>query len=84
MEEELNRAMLLALSEASEPMSLPKLGKRLGLGASVLMRALAMMGDASLGGQPGPGWVTVTLQDGRWMAVLTDTGRRFCAESAHG
>ncbi|MBC7683345.1 MAG: hypothetical protein H7172_13530 [Ferruginibacter sp.] len=65
-------------------MSLPKLGKRLGLGVSVLMRALAMMGDASLGGQPGPGWATVTLQDGRWMAALTDAGRRFCAESAHG
>ena len=41
-------AILEAL--ASEPpgagMSLPRLGKRLGLGASVLMRCLATLGDA--------------------------------------
>ncbi|WP_394787555.1 hypothetical protein [Rhodoferax sp.] len=84
MAEELNRAILAALAQETEAISLPKLGKRLGLGASVLMRALTMMGDASLGDQPGPGWVTLSLQDERWMASLTEAGRRLCADLAHG
>ncbi len=83
MSDALNHAILLALSQEPAPMSLPKLGKRLGLGASVLMRALATMGDARLGGRSGPGWVTVRLQDERWTAALTDAGRRFCAETLH-
>ena len=84
MAEALQRAILLALSQEPGPMSLPKLGKRMGLGASVLMRALAAMGTAPLAGQPGPGWVTVSLQDARWTVALTDAGRRVGAEPAHG
>lgn len=80
----LHQAILLALLPEPEPISLPRLGKRLGLGASVLMRALTLMGEASLGGQPGPGWVTLRLEDERWMAGLTEAGRRFCAEALHG
>lgn len=82
--DDLHRAILLALLPEADPISLPRLGKRLGLGASVLMRALTLMGDASLGGQPGPGWVTLRLEDERWMAALTDAGRSFCAEALHG
>jgi hypothetical protein len=82
--DDLHRGILLALLPEAEPISLPRLGKRLGLGASVLMRALTLMGEASLGGQPGPGWVTLRLEDERWMAALTEAGRRFCAEASHG
>ena len=82
--DDLHRAILLALLPEADPISLPRLGKRLGLGASVLMRALTLMGDASLGGQPGPGWVTLRLEDERWMAALADAGRSFCAEALHG
>ena len=82
--EALNQAILAVLQQETEPMSLPRLGKRLGLGVSVLMRALTLMGDASLGGQAGPGWVQVILQDERWTVSLTEAGRRFCAEQAHG
>lgn len=61
-------------------MSLPRLGKRLGTGVSVLMRQLSPMGDAVIGGVAGPGWVRVTRLDDRWVAALTDAGRAFCAE----
>ena len=84
MSDDLNRAILLALSQETAPVSVPKLCKRLGLGASVLMRAMTLMGEASLGGQPGPGWVTLQLQGDRWVAALTDAGRHFCAQSPHG
>lgn len=70
-------AILRALAEATGDggMSLPRLGKRLGQGASVVMRQLALMGDATLGGVRGPGWVRVVQQDDRWIAHLTDAGR---------
>lgn len=70
-------AILRALAEASAEggMSLPRLGKRLGQGASVVMRQLTLMGDATLGGVRGPGWVRVVQQDERWVAHLTDAGR---------
>lgn len=64
---------------ASEPseagMSLPRLGKRLGLGVSVLLRELTLMGSARIGNTTGPGWVQVEQQDGRWVAHLTAAGR---------
>nr|WP_095949428.1 hypothetical protein [Variovorax boronicumulans] len=56
-------------------MSLPRLGKRLGQGASVVMRQLTLMGDAALGGARGPGWVRVVQLEDRWVAHLTDAGR---------
>jgi len=39
------------------------------------MRQLTLMGDASIGGTRGPGWVRVVQLDDRWVANLTDTGR---------
>ena len=81
----LQQSILAALLPETEPMSLPRLGKRLGQGASVLMRALTLMGPATLGGQPGPGWVEVRLLGERWTVRLTDAGRQFCAHAAvHG
>jgi len=70
-------AILRALAEAPGEggMSLPRLGKRLGQGASVVMRQLTLMGDATLGGVRGPGWVRVVQQGERWVAHLTDAGR---------
>jgi len=70
-------AILLALHEESPEggMSLPRLGKRLGQGASVLLRELALMGDAVVGGVPGPGWVQLTQADGRWRVQLAPGGR---------
>lgn len=70
-------AVLRALAEAPGEggMSLPRLGKRLGQGASVVMRQLTLMGDAALGGVRGPGWVRVVQLDDRWVAHLTDAGR---------
>lgn len=79
--DELSAAILLALAEApgEAGMSLPRLGKRLGLGASVLMRALSAMGTARIGQVAGPGWIRVTQLDDRWTAALTESGRAFCA-----
>jgi FdhD protein len=76
--DELSAAILQALAEAPGPdgMSLPRLGKRLGQGASVLLRHLALMGDAPVGGVAGPGWVRVVREDDRWVVHLTDAGRQ--------
>ena len=80
--DELPAAILreLAAAPGDAGMSLPRLGKHLGLGASVLMRALSAMGHARIGGVDGPGWVRVTQFDDRWTAVLTEAGRDFCAK----
>lgn len=74
----LSAAILQALAEApgAGGMSLPRLGKRLGQGASVLLRQLALMSDAPVGGVAGPGWVRVVREDERWVVHLTDTGRQ--------
>ena len=79
--DELSAAILreLAAAPGEAGMSLPRLGKHLGLGASVLMRALSAMGHARIGGVDGPGWVRVTQIEDRWTAALTEAGRDFCA-----
>jgi hypothetical protein len=68
----------LATAPNDAGMSLPRLGKHLGLGASVLMRALSAMSHARIGGVDGPGWVRVMQVDDRWTAALTAAGREFC------
>ncbi len=75
---ELSAAILHELAAAPHEagMSLPRLGKLLGVSASVLMRALSALGDARIGGVEGPGWVRVTQQEGRSTAVLTMAGRQ--------
>jgi hypothetical protein len=77
--DELSAAILreLAAAPGAAGMSLPRLGKHLGLGASVVMRSLSAMGHARIGGVEGPGWVRVTQDEERWSAALTTSGRTF-------
>ena len=75
----LGEAILRALAEeGGAPVSLPRLSKRLGQSGSAVLRAMSFLGDAALGGQPGPGWVRVWQEDGRWMAALTEAGHAQC------
>ena len=62
-DDDLTAALLAALAEldASQGVSLPRLAKHLDLPGSAIMRRLTLLGDAVLGGQPGPGWVRVVL-----------------------
>lgn len=64
----------LARQGAGAPQSLPRLAKSLGSSASVLLRELALMGDAPVAGHAGPGWVRVTQHEGRWLVALTAEG----------
>ncbi|KAF1042496.1 hypothetical protein [Xylophilus sp.] len=76
---------LLALLGEEGPgaaVSLPRIGKRLGVGASVVMRALSRLGSAAIGGQPGPGWVEVTHDGARWLVRLTPAGSAAAAQAA--
>lgn len=76
---ELSRALLAELAAHPDGVSLPRLCKRLGVRMSVLMRTLAWLGEDSIGGVPGAGWIR-TIEDGdRTLAVLTDNGRKVAA-----
>lgn len=79
----LQQTLLLTLHREAKPVSLPWLGKQLGLSGSVVMRTLASMGDAAMGGQPGPGWVRMDRTDVRWTASLTEAGHALCREQDH-
>ncbi len=65
----------LLAAPRDDGVSLPRLAKHLGLGASAVLRRLTLMGDAELGSQRGPGWVRVVQLDDRWVAHLTEAGR---------
>ena len=71
--------ILQMLAAEHAPVSLPRLGKQLGQSGSVLMRQLAVMGSASIGGQAGPGWVDLRQEDGRWVARITLQGLEAAA-----
>ena len=60
--------------------SLPRLAKMLGASASTVMRELTLLTDAAIGGVPGPGWVQVSAEDGRWMVALTEAGRQLISD----
>lgn len=77
-------ALLVALAEegVDQPVSLPRLGKRLQQGASVLLRELTLMGSARIGPRTGPGWVTVEQDGDRWLARLTPVGAAAAAAIA--
>jgi len=70
-------AILAELASAPPPggMSLPRLAKRLDLSVSVVLRQLSLMGDAVIGGKPGPAWVRVLQTEDRWVVYLTEAGR---------
>lgn len=82
----LSAAILDLLVDAPPPggVSLPRIGKRLGVSASVLLRHLTLMGGAEIGGQAGPGWVRVTQTEERWVVFLTDAGRTTAAGLLEG
>jgi hypothetical protein len=79
---ELQQTLLLTLHREAKPVSLPWLGKQLGLSGSVLLRALSPLGDAAIAGEAGPGWVRLEMVDARWSAGLTEAGRALFAEHA--
>ncbi len=72
-------AVLMELATAPPPggMSLPRLAKRLGLGVSVVMRQLSLMGDAVIGGQPRPGLGTGRADRGQ-VGCLSHRGGTEC------
>lgn len=62
---------LRELAPGGEPVALTRLAKRLDERVSVLLRELAALSDASLGGVPGPGLVQLACDDGgRWTVRL--------------
>lgn len=81
-DEALLHALLSTLAAAPDGVSLPRLCKRLGLRMSVLMRALAVLGDARIGERAGPGWVETVDADGRTLARLSPAGRALAASLA--
>jgi hypothetical protein len=82
IDDEVAAAILVELAAAPPPggMSLPRLAKRLGLGVSVVMRQLSLMGNAVIGGQAGPGWVRVEQIEDRWVVYLTEMGHTAMVE----
>lgn len=79
-------AILLMLEGAPPPggISLPRMGKRLQVSASALLRQLALMGDAQIGGRQGPGWVRVEQTEERWVVFVTDAGRAVARQLRAG
>ncbi|UNK41574.1 hypothetical protein MNO14_11440 [Luteimonas sp. S4-F44] len=69
-------ALLHALADAPDGVSLPRLCKRLGLRMSVLLRMLAYLGEDTIGGAQGLGWVRTVDDGARTLAMLTDAGRQ--------
>jgi hypothetical protein len=71
----LTRALFEALAAEPQGMALARLCKRTGVRMSVLLRTLAWLGEATLDGRPGPGWIRVETRGEREVAVLTEAGR---------
>lgn len=71
----------LANDGSDKGMSLPKIGKRLQQGASVVLRQLTLMSSAAIAGQPGPGWVRIEREEERWIAFITEAGRQAWEEA---
>ncbi|MCC8538811.1 hypothetical protein ACDH70_22030 [Xanthomonas axonopodis pv. poinsettiicola] len=72
---QLTTQLLHALADAPGGVSLSKLCKQLGVRMSVLLRTLAWLGEAPIGGCPGPGWVLLQRHGERELAVLSARGR---------
>jgi DNA-binding IclR family transcriptional regulator len=81
--EGLSVRILQALAQSvPQGMSLPRLCKQVGVGASAAMRCLSAMGAQPVGVLPGPGWTELTSDGGRWHVSLTMAGQRAMAEMA--
>ena len=68
-------AVLAQLAAHPEGVSLPRLCKRLQVRMSVLLRALAWLGETRIGVETGAGWVRVERRGELDVAVLTVAGR---------
>ncbi|PPT72014.1 hypothetical protein XarbCFBP8150_05550 [Xanthomonas arboricola] len=79
---QLTALLLAALADTPEGVSLARLCKQLGVRMSVLLRTLAWLGNASLDGQPGPGWIQLEDRGERQFAVLTHLGLAAHAQRA--
>jgi len=66
----LRSAIIETLVDAPDGLSLAKLSKRLGVRMSVLLRALAWMGEAPIGDISGEGLVRVDKRGDLWIATL--------------
>ncbi|MCX7555604.1 hypothetical protein OS187_01960 [Xanthomonadaceae bacterium JHOS43] len=73
-------ALLAQLAEAPEGLSLPRLCKRLDVRMSVLTRTLSWIGEASIAGQPGPGWVRLEEDRRRTLVHLAPAGEQLLRE----
>lgn len=74
--------LLLALDDG-KGVALARLAKRLDERVSVLLREGTALGDATIAGVPGPGWVRLACDDaGRWTAHLTPAGREAAQQLA--
>src|SRR3546814_16113815 len=67
-------ALLAELAREPDGISLPRLCTRMGWRMSVLMRALAWLGEEPIGGHTGPGQVRVERRGGRGIAPFTTSG----------
>jgi len=77
-------ALLAELATHSEPISTARLTKKLGVRMSSLLRCVAYLSEDQIGGQAGPGWVSL-IQDGeRTLLALTARGRAACQEHNEG
>lgn len=63
-------AVVQELARHDQPISSARLGKALGLRASMLLRALAYLGEAEIAGEPGLGWVRQEQDGDRLMLSL--------------
>ncbi|MGY0612402.1 MULTISPECIES: hypothetical protein [unclassified Luteimonas] len=70
-------SLLAELATQPGGVSTARLCKRLGLRMSVLARTLAWMGEDTIGGVAGPGWVRVQPDGARSLVLLTDAGRQL-------
>lgn len=81
------RALLALLLERDpEPVALARLGKRLQMPMSALLRLIAALGEQPLGpSHPAPGWVVLAQHDGRpLLAQLSPVGRQAARMSQGG
>ncbi|MBI3347752.1 MAG: hypothetical protein HY020_11145 [Burkholderiales bacterium] len=68
-------AELLREAGDGEAVPLTRLAKRLDARVSELLREFTALGDATIGGVAGPGWVRLACDEtGRWTVSLTEAG----------
>lgn len=75
---------LIAELDGGDGVALTRLAKRLDERVSVLLRRCTALGDATLGGVAGPGWLLLDVDDGgRWTVRMTEAGRRHLSTQEH-